>query len=1254
MFASSGREARLRGVFQRSLLFGAGLFSLFLLLVVSTRTGYAQQLTASLNGTTYDQSGAVIPKAQVVVKNEASGDTRQSVSNNDGYFTFPALQPGRYSLTVSAPGFRSWQQSGITLNQGDNRTLPNIALQVGQASQQVEVVAGAEAVAPVDTGEVATTLNTELVNNLPLQGRDAGELFRIMPGMAFASGLNNGNGTNGGAGFNDRTVGTNSGPIGSYSANGTQPNGAIAYMFDGANLLDPGNQGTQIADINQDMTSEIKVLMSGYDAAYAKGPVVFQAYGKSGGAHFHGEGYFYARNNVFNSEDSFLRSQGQTKPDAYEYYPGGNIGGPVILPFTHFNRNHDKLFFWVGYEYMRQQPAGALWQTFVPTTDMRNGNFSPQYLATLAALPGNHSGITEVPCPAANTVNPLQPTKVVNGKTVPNYLPVAGGCGNLVLNNGQIPASMMDPNSLALLKLYPQPNVDPATHSGYNYQYLDQSPQNRWELMEKVDYNISQNTKLTVSYNRQDETDLHPVQVWWAPAFSLPYASPLIAPTTANVTMANVTHVFSPTLTNETVFTYARYINPILPTNPSAIDPATIGFQTTGLFGVKEIQIPNVISWSGNQMVAGWEQQAVFGGSYHGGDFGKTASDPAIYDNLSKVVGTHTMKFGFYWDMNGNQQSSGNQLNGTYDFENYGSTTTGNVYADFLLGRAAQYNQANIIPVDNLKYHQYSLYGQDSWKVAKRLTVNYGIRFDHIGQWYPDTTEGAAVFDVGKFLQNPNATNAGLVWHSIDSSVPISGWKSPLFYYEPRLGVAYDVFGDGKTVLRGGFAVFRYQIAYNTTSGPSELPEGSVNYTTTGLTSLAQISTFSPPTGLNVSGCNSCGISPMQMGDGKVPYTENYNFSIDRQLPFHTLAEVSYVGNRSRDLLLSSGAFDNLNPVPLGAFFGPDPVTGVLNPINKVANSNDYRQFQSYGDININTHGSYANFNSLQATLQKNAGPLTFVANYTWEKVMGIRDNYSGNGPSAGNTVYPFNISDNYGVLAFNHTHILNSGFVWSMPSPVHGFLGGIVNGWQLMGTTTFQTGAPIQPNTNGTLNASYGNIVYSGCGDTTLGQPICTTTIDGHTLPLSGNSFAPSTSTYLGSNATLLALVPQLVCDPGKNLKSGQYFNPSCFAPPATGTNGTLVWPNIHGPAFFDADLTLAKNFRITENQKVQFKVSAFNFLNRPNPAFLLGGNGDATLQFSDSSNNLTQTNQNATTTGFPAHTAGDRLVEFAVKYYF
>lgn len=1188
------RPARLRTRFSNSFFIGLLCTGLF------TTIAYAQQLTGTLSGTSYDQSGAVVPDAKIVLTNEGTKDTRSSVSNGEGVFSFAAVQPGSYSLTVTAPGFKTWETKGITMTQGASLSVPNIRLEVGASSQNVEVVTTAEAVVPTDTGEVAATINSTLVNQLPLQGRDAGELIRIMPGMAFANGLSQG------SSFSDRVVGSNSGPVGAYSANGTQPNGAMAYMLDGANLVDPGNQGTQIANINADMTSEIKVLMSGYDAAYAKGPVVFQAFGKSGTAQFHGTGYFYARNNVLNSVESFEKSQGIGKVDAYEYYPGGNIGGPVIIPGTKFNKNHDKLFFWVGYEYMKQQPAGTLWQTFVPTADMRNGNFSQASLAALPSTVGSHySNITAVP----------------NATMYPG---------------GQIAPSQMDQLALGILKTYPQPNVDPATHNGNNYQFLDQSPQNRWELSEKVDYSMSEKTKLTVSYTYQNEKDLHPVQVWWAPAWSLPYPSPLQAPTNSQVVMGNLTHVFSPTLTNETVVTYAHYINPVSPVSPSKINPATYNLNTTGLFGVKEVQIPNFISWSGNGGFAGYDQQAVFGGGFQGGSFGGLKDDPAIYDNLSKVAGTHTMKFGFYWDSNRNQQSSGNQINGTYDFETYGSTTTGNLYADLLTGRAFQYSQANQIPVDDLKYHQYSFYGQDSWKATRRLTVNYGIRFDHIGQWYPNTKYGAAVFSIGNFLANPTATNAGLTWHSLNSSVPISGLVSPPFYYEPRVGLAWDLFGDGKTVLRGGFAVFRYQIGYNLTSGPSELPEGTINYSSAAFIGLNSISSFTNlPSGSGNAACgNGCSISALVQGDGKTPYTENYNVSLSRSLPWQMSGEVSYVGNRSRDLLIAgtNSDFFNINMVPYGAFFKADPVTHVLNPINAISNANDYRPYQSYSDIWLSGHGSYANYNSVQASLHKQTGPVVFMVNYTFGKVMGIHENYSGNGASDGSTVDPFNIKNNYGVLAYNHSQVFNAGYFINLPSPIHSnmIMKQVVNGWQLSGVTQVQSGAPIQFNTNGNLNAYYGN-----------------TTVNGVTVQ-------PSATSYLGTNAAGLVLVPQLICNPGANLKSGQYFNPACFAPPTQGSNGTLMWPNIHGPAYFTSDLTLSKKFRLTESRALELRASAFNFLNHPNPQFGLGGNGDISLNFSNAANLLTTTNQNATTTGTPAHTTGDRLIEFAAKFYF
>src|SRR5208337_1360632 len=327
--------------------------ALLLVLILLASTCFGQQLTGTLSATVSD----------------SGGDVRTTVSNGTGYFTITAVQPGTYTVTIEAPGFKTWNQTGIVFSQGYSKTLPNIKLEVGKVTETVEIKAGADVVIP-DNSEVSTTLNTELIEDIPIVGRDAGELLKVMPGMAFTSGINQG------SQFNDKVVGTNNGPVGNYSSNGTQPYGAMAYMLDGANLVDPGNAGTQIANINQDMVSEVKVLMSSYSAEYAKGPVIFQAFSKSGGNQFHGEGYLYARNSALNSDDAYAHSQGIPNHDEHYYYVGGNVGGPIIIPGLDFNKDRKKLFFWAGYEYMNQHPAATPINYNVPTQEQLGGDFS--------------------------------------------------------------------------------------------------------------------------------------------------------------------------------------------------------------------------------------------------------------------------------------------------------------------------------------------------------------------------------------------------------------------------------------------------------------------------------------------------------------------------------------------------------------------------------------------------------------------------------------------------------------------------------------------------------------------------------------------------------------------------------------------------------------------------------------------------------------------------------------------------------------
>src|SRR5271170_4904649 len=758
---------------------------------------HAQQLTGTISGTAYDQSGAVVPKANVVLKDQASGNTRTTTTENDGHFVITAVQPATYSLEISAKGFSSWLENDIVMGVGDTRDVPNIKLQIGGNSTQVNVIAGADAIVPTDTAEISTSINQEMINDFPLQGRDAGELLKIMPGM----GLNVG--TNQGTNF-DRIVGSNNGPVGDYSANGTQPNGAMAYMLDGANLVDPGNAGTQIANINPDMVSNIKVLMSNYGAEYAKGPVIFQAFSRSGGQSFHGEGYFYTHNEALNSVDAFTKSQGPAAvaaatANASYYYMGGNVGGPIIFPHFGYNKNRNKLFFWAGYEYMKQSPAGTAIDFNSPNTCQQAGDFSN---TTCAVTPN-----------AKTTWQNFYGNLTQN---VP-----AGGTAT------SVPTSAYDPNILGVLKLYPTPNITPGSGNGYNnYIYVNTSPQNRWEVTGKVDYAISDNDKVTGSYSYQREHDLAPISIWWSAPWTLPYPSPAASTTNAYVVLTNYTHVFSPTTTNEFVFTWSHFVNPYKLADPAKVSRSTNNFGAQGLFGHTTSQLPAFEGpWGGTL--------ANLGSSYpfSTGSFGGLKQVPAFYDTFTKIVGTHTVKAGFYWDDVQNTQNNTYPDMGIYNLGG-NQFSTNNYVADLELGRIANYQQQNYAPVVGLKYHQWSIWGQDSWKAAKSLTVNFGLRLDHVGQWY-GISQGIQVWNPATYVNSTSAPdNTGLSWHANNSSIPVSGFPSQLFHVAPRLGFAYDIFGTGRTVFRGGYGTYFYNLAVNDATMAAGGPLNSFEYGT--------------------------------------------------------------------------------------------------------------------------------------------------------------------------------------------------------------------------------------------------------------------------------------------------------------------------------------------------------------------------------------------------------------------------------------
>lgn len=1224
---------------------------LIAILAFACGTSSAQQLTGTLSGIVGDQTDARVPSAHVVIANQASGDIRETTADSSGFFSVTALPPGTYKVTISSKGFASYEVTGVLLNQGDSRTIPNIRLKISSNASEVTVISGADAEVPVDTAEISSTLNNELIDSATLTGRNAAELIKMMPGVAF-------NNAGGVGGYSSTTTGTNNGPAGSFSANGTQPYGSTDVYLDGANLIDPGNAGTQVANINQDMTDSVKYLSASYGAEYAKGPAVLQAFSKSGGQKYHGEAYLYARDSSTGFANDW-NNKAQKNPiyPSYFYYIGGNVGGPVIIPGTNFNKNHDKLFFWGGYENMIQHPYNAPVNLNVPTAAQLKGDFTNAGIAqgVLNAYPNAYAK----PCTGSN-----------DGCSQANSPWAGGDLSNL--------SPYFDPDGVKVNAINPSANETPTKENGWsNYVFKPSTPQNRWEATGKVTYAFNENNKIWGSYAYQNETDNHPLSIWWEPAYAIPYPGKPTGKETANVYLANFTHVFNATTTNEFVFAYSKFVNANTLSNPSAVSRGALGIATTGIFGSAHqmSQIPDFFdSWAGAG-TTDIRQFSFDGGIYGKNSFGKTSKAPSISNTFTKIVSSHSIKAGFYWDAQENLQSNGAwDANGEFNVSPWNSTSTGNLVLDRMLGRQNFYSETISIPVPDELWHQWSLWAQDSWKATRKLTLNLGLRADHMGQWY-DKLGGTQVFDPATYDNSNNpAPNTGLAWHKINSKVPTSGWSSKLFEYNPRLGAAYDLFGNGKTVIRAGFGTYRYQISNNDAGSAMNGPLGSFSYSTQGAqgggfygynvangtlyTNQAHTATtqLNVPTSLNENGTN---VNVDKWGDDKVPYANTYSFGVAQALPGHTVMEISYVGSMSRNQLLNgTSKLYDANPVPVGAFFKPNPNPyssnyGLVenpNPLSgspdKSTNSQDFRALHNYQQINVYQHGGYANYNSLQVSAQKQSGNLFMFTNFTFGKVLGTRDGSTSNGNGNGNLVDPFILANNYGQLGYDHTKVFNLSFSYKLPAPIHGnaILGQVVNGWQLSNYTTYQDGSPYQAAVDRAMRAQYN--ANSALPDITMPSGLKTQQINA--------------STWFGTDE-YPSLLPILTCDPRKGTKAGQYFNPNCFAAPIAptassyGVQGQWVWPYIRTPHYVSSDLAIFKAFRVTDAQRFELRVSMTNWLNHPNAGFSINGNSDNQLAFNGySTGSAMVMNSNSSTTGIPAAKQGYRWTQFTAKYYF
>ncbi|HKO18606.1 MAG TPA: TonB-dependent receptor, partial [Acidobacteriaceae bacterium] len=1144
--------------------------------------------------------------------NTQTSDIRNTISNAEGFFAFSGTEAGNYTVKVESQGFRSAEETGIHVGPGDRRNL-NVTLGVATADATVTVNAGGSSIV-VDSGDLSSTLYESNIKKLALQGRDVTELLKTLPGFNVNTSYN---GVQNKPGYDTQVTSIASSVGRGITANGAPDRaGGADLLSDGAHILDPGCNCNANQTVNPDMVSEVKVTTSAYGADSTTGPIVVSAVGKSGSSTYHGSAYLHFRDHSMNSNDWIYKHQtpAQARPNDRYWYPGGQIGGPV--PFT-----HKKLVFFTGYEYYNQsfpeQTSGGLLKALVPTLSERAGHFDPT-LPDNAAVCGAVAGWIS----SQYRCQPITSIDTANG--------YVGGISNSDVSR------YLGPGAQSMLKMIPLPNHTPSADADYNWVKPLINTNNGYMFHAKTDYNLSDSTKLYVSYNQQHELYGSPVQRWWIPADSIDTPGGPATSAMSRTLSGNFVKVFSPTTTNEFIAGLSYLYDPITFANEKAVDRTALNYPYA-YPGSSTTIMPNIMnSWWTNDM--GIPQMFDTGrGSYF-----ERKWQPSIDDNFTRVLRTHTIKFGVSWMQSADRGSNVGQTDGpngtaqygpVWDYNGPGGTQITSAYnpvLDFMLDMPSNFATLPVT-ISDMKDSGWGFYGQDEWKVSKRLTVNFGLRLSHDLPWedasgkYGASAWSRAWYDAD--LAKGITSLPGMRWHAIDSSVPLAGRSLNAIFYAPRFGVALDVYGNGKTFFRGGFGTYYYRDGLGGSSGTSTA-QGGTQCTLSSPTFLSQIDA-----GKNIQCANTgAGItsgSAVDPNDHVEPQTYTYNFTVSQQLVGKSMLELTYSGSQSSDLINNLA---DVNKIPIGAFLKPDPNPASSNYGKQFSIDNikdtvlqDYRPLTHYTSMNVIRHGAWANYNALQASWQKQQGALTYNLNYTWSKTLGINGSED-----------PINIQNDYGILGQDRTHALNVSWAYEVGSRFHNRLEAVaLNGWLVSGIDTLQSGAPLQESFSQNLGFQGSN-----------------------TLP----KYNTLNSTYyLGTPD--YTLMPNLVCNPAGGLSGGAYINAKCFTAPATpqfDSNGVLTglggqgpyhMPYLHGPAYFTNDLSLARTIRITEHQNAQIKFTGLNFLNHPLTSFDQNNANNLNLNFT---NGALKTQDKGWAYGVPNEKFGRRVLELSLRYNF
>jgi len=1163
----------------RSLL-GRLLFLAFLLSFTFVCVG--QVTSGSIAGVVKDASGALIPNAKVTITSQEQGVSRTLITGADGSFFADPLQAATFTIAVEAPGFKKYIKKDVKLFANDHLFLGDLNMEIGGTAETVTVEASAVQLQTEDAMRSGVLTGSQTVN-LALNGRNYLGLMATVPGIEAST-------------FNGEIAGP--GGIGNIYANG-QRGDQNNVELDGIGNMDTGSNGTQHTSMNVDAVAEFRVITNSESAEFGRSVgAAINIVTKSGTQDFHGTGYWFHRNDDLNADSWTNNAQGIGRPKYRYNYQGYNVGGPVYIP-GHFNKDKQKLFFFFGQEWQRQLVPNGQHNVTVPTPAERTGDFSATH---------DGSGV------------PVIITDPSTGQPFP---------GN------KIPAARLDPNGVKILSFYPQPNV--SGHPDYNYTSQVSSGYPRRQEVYRGDWNINDKWRFFARVVKDTDLQIMPYGQWNA-SYNIPWGT-LAFGQPGYSTVANVTTIINPTLTNELVFGFSHnYLSEV---------PTSNVFSSTGLGLTIPLPFPKA---SPMDLIPNFHYNVPNSPTddFAGTPFINYNNTMEWHDNLSKVLGAHRLKAGIYWQRSAKDQTATVPANATIDFSRNASNPgdTNWAFSNALLGNFNTFQQANHVLNGQYRYNNVEWYGLDSWKVTPKLTVEFGMRFYIVQPQYDQVLQTSS-FNPGLFTSSGTAalyqkTASGLALNPLTGQTAPAAFISALVagtgqltnglytngiaqagknypqglidsrgvQYAPRLGFAYNIFP--KTVIRGGGGVFYDRFEGNPVFDQLGNPPGTSQPTIY----YGNIETAASTPGVffpaSLHGFDK---------QGQIPTVYNFNLGIQQELPFKLLLDMAYVGSVSNHNIYTM----NINGLPFGSAWLPqnqDPSKTPKFDGTTTNNTNLFRPYPGYGDINMYDFGANSNYNAFQASINRRlAANLQIGASYTWSKAMGVDSAY-------GDTMNPISFKNaDYGPLGFDHTQVAVINYIYDLPklakpgSFLNNVIGrGVFNNWVLSGITTFETGYPT---TIGYSINNVGSLNLVTTGSSTWGPRVV----------IQGDPTQGGGSTY-------------------------EFINSAVFHPAQVGSIGMDSGQhNVREPGWSNWDISVFKEFPFwKEGDKIQLRLEMFNAWNH---AEFNGFN--TTINFASIAPNAAITNLSKYIGGTQQFGFGalnsvrdPRIIQLATKIYF